>query len=262
MRARAASLTGGFVVTAVVLLVGGALVGAGFRYWNALPAAAPSVEASTVGAVAALALAIVLLIELQRSRANPESVDRWAIVSAAALAGLLVGALNGPLPDNARDFSGTVRLELTSPIKAKFEATTTVHCETVLGTDRIAWLSATAMEPIETPAPRTPAPEASGLESPGIESPEPELPALNLYLTIGGGQPPGISISASLVDEPMTNLGASLEILAGDRSGRATFSGLSTDEAWVRELGGGNLAGSVRWTCSDRLPDEVSAPGG
>jgi hypothetical protein len=261
MGARTASLTGGIVAAAAVLLVGGVLGGAGFRYWNALPSAAPSVEASTVAALAALALAIVLLVELLRSRANPESVDRWAIVVVAALAGVLVSALYGPLPDNARAYGGTVRLQVTSPIRAKFEATTTVHCETVPGTDRVAWLSATALEPIATPAPRTPAPGASGLESPGLETPKPELPALALFLSIPGEQPASISISESPTDEPMTNVGASLEIVAGDRSGRATFMGLHTDEVWVG-ADGGDLAGSVRWTCSDRLPDAVNEPGG
>lgn len=263
MRVRTASLTGGIVVAAAVLVVGGVLVGAGFRYWNALPAAAPSVEASTVAALAALALAIVLLIELQRSRANPESVDRWAIVGAAALAGVLVGLVNGPLPDNARAFSGTVRLEITSPIKAKFDAAGTVYCETVAGTDLVAWLAATSMEPVPTPKLETPTPSSSGLETAAPESPRPELPALNVYLTIGvNGQPTGISISTSPTNEPMTNFGASLELVAGDRSGRATFSALHTDEAWTGSEDGGDLAGSLRWTCSDRLPDEVVLPGG
>lgn len=251
-----------WVGVAALVLAGGVLVGAGFRYLNALPTDAPSpIEASTIAALAVLGVGIVLLVELQRSRARLESIDGWAIVAVAALVGVLAGLISGPLPNNARAFRGTVHLELTSPIKAKFDAAaTTVHCETVTGTDRIAWLSATSLEPVQTPAP-TPAPKASGLETPvpepsDLETPEPERPALALYLTIRGRPPPGIAISASPTDEPMTGLGSSLEIVAGDRSGRATFSGLHTEETWIGYVGGGDLAGSVRWACTgDRLPD-------
>lgn len=259
MRARTGSLTGGILVAAAVLFVGGLLVGAGFRYWNALPAETVAVlDGPTFAALAALALGLVLLIELERSRGQLKSIDRWAIVSVAALAGVLAGLMNGPLPNNVRTFSGTASLELTSPIKARFTTATTVQCETVPGTDQIAWLSATSMEPVATPELATATPEASG----GLETPAPDLPALNLYLTIGGGLPPGISIAESPTDEPMTGLAASLEIVAVGQSGRATFAGLHTDEAWIGEPVGGDLAGSVRWDCSDRQPDEVAELGG
>lgn len=249
-----------WVVLAALVLAGGVLVGAAFWYWNALPTEAPSpLEASTVAALAALGLGMVLLVELQRSRAKIESIDPWAMVGAAALAGALAGLINGPLPNNARAFRGTVQLGLTSPIKAKFDAAaSTVRCETVPGTDRIAWVSATSMQELERPEAETPAPDASD-----PETPEPDRPPLSVYLTIRGVGPAGIIISALPGDEPMTGLGSSLEIVAGDRAGRATFSGLHTEETWIGYVGGGELAGSVRWACTgDRLPDEVGEPGG
>jgi hypothetical protein len=253
MRAGTNPLNRAVAVAALVLLAAGALFGAGFRYWNALPAEVPpSPEASTVAALAGLALGIVLLSQVPRSRAELGSTDPWAILAEAALAGVLAGLINGPLPNNARAFRGTVHLELTSPIKAKFDAAATVYCETVPGTERIAWLSATSMVAAETPKPETPPPDA----------PELELPALSLYLAIGGGRPAGISIASSLSDEPMTGVATSLEIVARDRSGRAAFSGLYTEEAWIGPQGVGYLDGSVRWVCSDRLPDFVREPGG
>ena len=254
-------------VAAVLLAVAGALVGVGYRYWSALPAGSPALDASTIAGLAAIAFGIVLLIQLQRSRAELDAIDPWAILAVAALAGVLAGLIGGPLPNNARAFGGTVHLELTSPIKAKFDAAATVRCETVPGTERIAWLSATSMDPVETPAPETPEPETPtpiASESPGPEasvSPDPELPALSLYLAIEGG-PAGIVISETPTEEPMTGVGTSLQIVARDRSGRATFSGLFTEEGWIDQPGGGYLAGSVRWACSHRLPDEVNLPGG
>ena len=248
----------GVVVISLVALAVGALLGAGFRYWTALPAEVPLLDASTVAALAALMLGIVLLVGLQRSRAALDAIDPWAVVAVAALAGVLAGLTSGPLPNNVRAFSGTVRLELNSPIKAKFDADGTVRCETIPGTERVAWLSATSMDPVATPAPQTQAPNASDVpEAP--ESPEPELPALSVYLALGDGRPLGISIAAVPNPQPMTGPAANLEIVAGDRSGRATFSGLFTDEAWVGGDDGGYLTGSLRWDCSDRLPDE---PGG
>jgi hypothetical protein len=245
----------------VVALIVGALSGIGFRYLEALPAEAPpSVAPSTVAAFVGLALGIVLLIQLQRSRGALAAFDPWAVVAAAALVGAVGGLTYGPLPDNVRAFGGTVHLELTAPFKAKFDAPATVRCETVPGTERIGWLAATAMDPVETPGPATPTLEGS--ETPGPELLEPELPALSVYLALEGGRPIGISIAALPNREPMTGPVANLEIVAGDRSGRATFSGLFTDEAWVGGAAGGYLTGSVRWACSGRLPDEVNEPGG
>ena len=252
MRAGTSPLTRGVAVAVLVLVAAGALAGGGLRYWNALPAEVPPpLEPSTIAALAALALGIVLLIELQRSSANLELIDLWAILAVATLAGVLAGLVAGPLPDNGRAFGGTVHLELKSPIKAKFDTSATVHCETIPGTDRVAWLAATSMAAVETPGPETPEPEASG-------SPDQELPALSVYLALGGGRPVGISIATSPSTELMTGPVASLEIVAGDRSGRATFSGLFTDETWIGAEDGGYLTGSIRWDCSDRLPDEVT----
>lgn len=271
MGARTPSVIGWIVVAAAVLLAGGVLVGAGFRYWSALPAEVPpALEASTVAALAALALGVVLLIQLQRSRAELEAIDPWAIVAVAALAGVLAGLMNGPLPNNVRAFRGSVHLDLKSPIKAKFDTDATVYCETVPGTERVAWLSATSMNPVETPEPETLAPDTLAPDTPAPDTPAPEaseapdlkLPALNLYLAIRGERPVGISIAASPSVEPMTGNGASLEIVAGDRSGRATFSSLYTDEAWAGGSDGGYLTGSVRWDCLDRLPDSANETGG
>ena len=260
MGAETGPLTRPVAVAALVLLAASALFGAGYRYWNALPAEVPSLAESTVASLATLALGIVLLIQLQRSRADPAAIDPWAVVAVAALAGVLAGLINGPLPDNVRAFRGTAHLEITTPIKAKFDDAATVYCETVAGTDRIAWLSATSMIPVETPRPEaSESPEPEGSEPP--EPPDPELPALSLYLALGGGRPVGISIAALPNPEPMTGPAADLEIVAGDRSGRAKFSGLYTDEAWIGASDGGYLTGSVRWECSDRLPDEVDEPG-
>ena len=267
MEAEAGRLSRGKVAGAALLLAtAGALAGAGFRYWSALPGV-PALDASTIAGLAAISLGIVLLIQLQRSRADLDAIDPWAILAVAALAGVLAGLIGGPLPDNARAFRGTVHLELTSPIEAKFDGADTVSCETVPGTERIAWLSATSMDPVETPATETPEPDPptpNASESPApeaSESPDPELPALSLYLAIEGG-PVGIAISESPTNEPMTGVGTSLQIIVRDRSGRATFSGLFTEEAWIGQPGGGYLAGSVRWSCSHRLPDEVNLPGG
>ena len=240
-------------MASVIALTAGVMVGAGFRYWNALPAAVvPPLEASTVAGVAAIVVGIVMLIQLQRSRGRLEAIEPWAVVSVAAAVGLLAGLLLGPLPNNTRAYRGTVHVELTSPAEGEFEAET-AHCETGPGTERIAWLSATLVGTVDTDE------LTEGL-------PDELTGELTLYvgITTGGQEePPGVSVAASPDNDSVMVPGAAVEMFVNSRGGRATFSGLRSEAGWVGELDGADMEGSVRWSCSDaRLPDSLDVPGG